>query len=233
MPVHHSQHGAVGVLTLDRPERAHAYDRAHLDALEAGLDALLAAGVRALVVESTGPGPFCGGADLTELSSAPPEAALDLRSQAVFDRIARAPVVSVAAVHGPAVAGGCELALACDLRIVGPAARFMLPETRLGLIPAAGGTTRLTRLLGPAIARQVILAGRIIDAPTALQWGLAMELDEDPRARARVLAADLATRDPVALRLAKELIAGDHAVRELSAERTAEALLYARRNRPS
>ncbi|MCK6502917.1 enoyl-CoA hydratase/isomerase family protein, partial [Myxococcota bacterium] len=131
----------VGILCLDRPHRANAYDRAHLDRLEQALDEVVEAGARALLIEAAGDRAFCGGADLDELSRQGPLDALDLRSQRVFDRIARCPLVSVAAVHGPAVAGGCELALACDLRVVGPAATFSLPETALGLVPSAGGTT--------------------------------------------------------------------------------------------
>lgn len=228
MPITARVQDGVGVLCLDRPHRANAYDRAHLDALERALDELVGAGARALVIEAAGTRAFCGGADLDELAAHSPLDALDLRSQRVFDRIARCPLVSVAAVHGPAVAGGCELALACDLRVVGAAATFSLPETALGLVPSAGGTTRLTALVGPSLARQVILAGRVLDAQQAVASGLAMELAPDPRARARELARAIATRDPLALRLAKELIAGDDAA-GLRGERLAEALLYSRR----
>ena len=229
MPVSAQVQDEVGVICLDRPLRANAYDREHLDALERAVEGMVQAGARAVVLESAGEGAFCGGADLAELAAATPLDALDLRSQRVFDRLARAPFVSVAAVHGAAVAGGCELALACDLRVVGPAARFSLPETSMGLIPSAGGTTRLTALLGPAIARQVILAGRELDAALALAWGLAVEQAQDPRRRARELATSIARRDPVALRLAKGIIAGDGGITSLDAERVAEALLYARR----
>lgn len=228
MPITARVQDGVGILCLDRPHRANAYDRAHLDALDRALDDLVGAGARALLIEAAGDRAFCGGADLDELAQHGPLDALDLRSQQVFDRIARCPLVSVAAVHGPAVAGGCELALACDLRVVGPQARFSLPETALGLIPSAGGTTRLTALVGPSVARQVILAGRVLDATQAVALGLAMELAPDPRARGRELAAQVATRDPLALRLAKEIIAGDPAA-SLRAERLAEALLYTRR----
>lgn len=229
MPIHaHIEHD-IAVLCLDRPSKANAYDRALLVAFDQALDRVLAQGPRALVVESAGDGAFCGGADLAELAVADPIDALDLYSQRVFDRLARAPVVSIAAVHGAAIAGGFELALACDLRVVGPAARFALPETALGLIPSAGGTTRLTTLLGPSIARQVILAGAEIDATTAVRWGLALALDDDPRTRARAIARSVAERDPVALRLAKEIIVGDGGSRQLREERLAEALLYARK----
>lgn len=230
MPIEVDRQTHVACVRLARPDKANAYDRAHLLQLQQALDQIDAQPPRVVVVEAAGSGAFCAGADLGELSVADPLDALDLLSQRLFDRIATAPWVSIAAVHGPAVAGGCELALACDLRIVGPDARFTLPETALGLIPSAGGTTRLTRLLGPSIARQVILAGRVIDAEHAVAWGLALSSTPDPRAEARALATRMATRDPVAMRLAKQIIAGDGGVASLREERVAEALLYARRN---
>lgn len=227
MPVRHELDGAVGQLTLDRPERAHAYDPAHLDALAAALDAL--AGARVVVVTSTGEGAFCGGADLDAMRGAGWADALDLRSQAVFTRLARLDAVTIAAVQGPAVAGGFELALACDLRVAGPRARFALPETALGLLPSAGGTTRLARLVGVSRAKEVVLGGRTVDAETALAWGLVHRLADDPRAEARAWARELIRRDPEAQARAKRLLdAGDSEV-ALLGERVAEAVMYAGR----
>lgn len=231
MSVHAELDAGVGVLRLDSPRRANAYDAQDLAQLEEGLDRLLGERVAVLVIESSGEGAFCGGADLKGLAVPDPLSALDLASQRIFDRIARAPAVSIAAVHGPAIAGGCELTLACDLRVVGPKARFGLPETALGLLPSAGGTSRLCNLLGPSIARQVILAGREIDAERAVAWGLALELHPDPRVRVRELAGALATRDRLAQRLAKEVIAGPGLQASLLAERLAEAVLYGQRGR--
>jgi enoyl-CoA hydratase len=221
--------GPVGRIILDRPRRANAYDRQHLDAIGSSL-ASLEAECRVIVITSTGAGAFCGGADLAELATASPLSALDLRSQQVFNQLAASRCVTIAAVHGPAVAGGCELALACDVRVVGPAAAFRLPETALGLLPAAGGTTRLTRLLGAARAKQVILLGDTISAQQALDWGLAARLEDAPRAAAMALAATVAERDPTALRLAKLLIDADESRASLMAERIAEALLYSQRD---
>ncbi|MEN9787574.1 MAG: hypothetical protein RLZZ299_2838 [Pseudomonadota bacterium] len=219
--------GAVGRLVLDRPERAHAYDRAHLDALRAGIDALSGA-VRVVVVESTGDRAFCAGADREELSRATPLDAFALRSARVFEALAAAPFVSVAAVHGAAIAGGFELALACDLRVASHGARFALPETGLGLVPSAGGTSRLLAMVGPSRARELVLAGRELDADTALAWGLVHRVASDARVEARAWAAEIAARDDVALAMAKELLR----VPEPGAfarERAAEAVLYARR----
>ena len=218
----------IGLLTLDRPQKAHAYDRSHLQALRDGLEDL-ARSVSVVVIQSTGDRAFCGGADLSVIAQADPLQALDLFSQRVFNAIAASPLISIAAVHGAAVAGGCELALACDLRVLGPKARFSLPETGMGLIPSAGGCTRLTRLVGPGRAKEVILGGMSVDAPTALAWGLAGRVVDDPRAEALALAQRLAKRDPVALRLAKQIIDHDEDPRSLAAERLAEALLYSRR----
>ncbi|MES2642283.1 MAG: enoyl-CoA hydratase/isomerase family protein [Myxococcota bacterium] len=228
MPIRTEHHGDVGQLWLDRPDRAHAYDRAHLDALLVAAEELAAAH-KVLVVCSTGERAFCGGADLDAMKHAAPLDALELRSQRVFTALARLPVVTIAAVQGAAVAGGFELALACDLRVAGPAARFSLPETKLGILPSAGGTTRLARLAGPSRAKEVILAGRVLDADTALAWGLVHRIAADPRAAALAWAAEIATRDPVALAMAKELLDASESDGALARERQAEAVLYALR----
>ena len=215
--------GRVTTLQLDRPRKAHAYHPALLDELEAAIDAV---STPVVVVSSTGDGAFCGGADLDAMKSVEPLAALDLRSQRVFDKLARSPAVSIAAVQGAAIAGGCELALACDVRIVGPRARFALPETALGIIPSAGGCARLPKLIGAARAKQMILLGYSVDGKRAVDWGLAAELADEPLTRAQTIGAAAADRDPVALRLAKQVIDG---VDGLGAERIAEALLYLRK----
>ena len=164
----------VGIISLDRPEKANAYDRAHLDALADAFEQL-AATCRVVIIRSSDRRFFCAGADLNELKTATPEDARTLRSQAVFTTIARSQVVSIAVVDGPAVAGGCELALAADLRVIGANAVFRLPETGLGIIPAAGGCTRLTALLGAAVAKSVILGGEDISADQAVRWGLGVD----------------------------------------------------------
>ena len=230
MPVQTAIADGVGMLTLDRPSRAHAYDEAHLLALRDGFRAL-SESVSVVVVQSTGDRAFCGGADLKAMKQATPHDALDLLSQRVFSEIADSPVVTVAAVQGAAIAGGCELALACDLRIVGPHARFELPETALGLIPAAGGCTRLARLVGQSIARQVILAGASISAAQAVAWGLAIgDVAAEPQAEALRVAQRVSRRDALALRLAKQILGQDGRAQSLQAERVAEAVLYGRKH---
>lgn len=220
----------VTTVLLQRPSRANAYNRALLQLLD---EALAALRTPTLVIGSVGSS-FCGGADLQEMGDTPPLDALDMLSQAVFERLARLPAVSIAAVGGPAVAGGFELALACDLRVGGPNARFQLPETGLGLIPSAGGCARLPRLIGGARARELVLTGRNIGAAEALSWGLLNRIAEDPLAEAQTWAREISARDPVALRLAKQALdSASPIAASLELERVAEALLYQRKRAPT
>lgn len=198
----------LAVIALARPQKANAYHQPMLAELDAALGALEGrSDLAAVVVEARGRA-FCAGADLSEIASRSPEAALNLASQRVFRRLARLPQVTIAAVHGSAFAGGMELALSCDLRLGTPSARFCMPETSLGIIPAAGGTQLLPRIIGVARAKEMILLGREIGAQEALRWGLISEVvaEDELGARARELAAAIARRGALALRLAKEAI---------------------------
>ncbi len=218
----------IGHIRLDRPEKANAYDRAHLVALREAFQSL-SSDVSVVVISSTSERFFCAGADLDEMKQATPEDARSLLSQSVFTEIARSRVVSIAVIDGPAVAGGCELALAADLRVIGAGARFRLPETSLGIIPAAGGCTRLTGLLGAAVAKQVILGGGEINAENAVSWGLGRDGGSEPMATAIDWARQIQASDPEARAAAKRII--DQAAEDatLLAERTAQAELYAKR----
>ena len=218
----------IGHIRLDRTQKANAYDRAHLLALRDAFR-LLSPLTSVVVISSTSDRVFCAGADLDEMKLATPEDAENLLSQAVFTEIARAPIVSMAVVDGPAVAGGCELALAADLRVIGTGAQFRLPETRLGIIPAAGGCTRLTGLLGASIAKQVILGGGDISAAQAVAWGLGRAGDDDAMTVATAWAAQIRDSSPEARSAAKRII--DQAAEDASllAERMAQSTLYAKR----
>jgi enoyl-CoA hydratase/carnithine racemase len=156
-----------------------------MNALDAAMRAELAAQiqtfeqedrVRAVVLRGDGPKAFCAGFDLKELSEnlgSAEKSAAQLNSDAqLFDRLAACSKPTLAAVEGVAFGGGLELAVCCDFIIASERARFALPEIRLGAIPAAGGTVRVTRQIGPVRARQMILLGDAIDAATALDWGL-------------------------------------------------------------
>jgi enoyl-CoA hydratase/carnithine racemase len=218
---------AVFRLVLDRPERAHAYTHDMMRALSAAVAEASGAGARVVVVHSTGEGAFCGGADHASRAATTATEALALPAQAAFAALAAAPFLSIAAVQGPAVGGGFELALACDLRVLGPRAAFWLPELSLGFVPAAGGLSRLPALLGGALAREIILGGARLDATAAARAGLGTPAD-DPLAAALARAVALAPRlDPLALRLAKAHLDRTPAA-GLPAEALAAALLYQR-----
>jgi methylglutaconyl-CoA hydratase len=167
--------GAVAVLTIDRKERSNALSRETLT--ELGRLARAAIGdkaVRALVITGAGTQVFCAGADLKERATMDERA---VREQLAAYReelgaIAHSNKPVVAAVNGAALGGGLELALACDLRVCAPHATFALPETSLAIIPGAGGTQRLPRVIGEGRAKEMILLGRRLVAPEALSWGL-------------------------------------------------------------
>jgi len=199
----------VALLTLDRPDALNALNGELLLEIGVAIDLVEAdAEVRALIVSGAGRG-FCAGADLADFADlddvfAGREAAL--AGQDVVNSLAALPIPVIAALHGFAVGGGLELALACDLRIVAPGTRLGLPETTRGLIPGYGGTQRLPRLIGEARALDLILTGRLVEAEEAVAIGLASRLEDDPPAAARALAATLLRSAPVALGLAKEAV---------------------------
>ena len=227
---------SVGFIALDRPTRANAYLNESLAAMDAALaDHIGSPSVRVIVVTSATDGLFCSGADLDELGGRGAADALRLFSLEVFDRLAVGPKPTIAAIDGPAVAGGLELALACDLRIASDRARFAMPETSLGLLPAAGATFRLPRTVGEAVAKQMILFGAEIDAPRALECGLVHEVVSTAELSSRVVwwAERAAERDPLALELAKQAIAmavTEGACRDFTSR--SQAILYERRHSP-
>jgi 3-hydroxyacyl-CoA dehydrogenase/enoyl-CoA hydratase/3-hydroxybutyryl-CoA epimerase len=167
-----------GMLIFDVPGRSlNVVTPRLLDDLDAALDALLIARLPVLAVRSGKPTGFLAGADLSSFLSIKDAAAaeaLSSRGQAVFDKLAALPTPTVAAVHGPCLGGGLELALACDYRLVldKPGTQLGLPEVELGLLPAWGGTQRLPRAVGLERALQVILGGRRLNAREAYRWGL-------------------------------------------------------------
>lgn len=162
------------------------------------------------VVIISGGAQFCAGGDLREMSRMTPAEAEEFSrlGQAVFRRIEALSKVVIAAVAGNALGGGCELALACDIRLAAESARFGLPEVNLGLIPGFGGTQRLSALVGPGRAKELIFSGRIIAAREAAALGLASEVvnDNDLPERAHELATVLTRKSPVALATVKKLL---------------------------
>nr|WP_307835650.1 enoyl-CoA hydratase-related protein [Actinoplanes ferrugineus] len=172
-PVRLDLDGAVGILRLDRPP-LNVLDRATQAALRRAAEQAAAdSRVRAVVVYG-GPKAFSAGADIKEMAamSHAEMVAHAAVLQAAFDAVAVIPKPVVAAITGPALGGGCELALTADARICGAESRIGLPEILLGVIPGAGGTQRLPRLIGPARAKELIFTGRALSAVEALEIGL-------------------------------------------------------------
>jgi enoyl-CoA hydratase/carnithine racemase len=222
--------GMVGYLEIHRPEKANAYNQALLLELAHSLDQMEDdQTVRALVVCGAGNRSFCAGADLEEMQTKDYSDALNLKSSKVFAAIASYPKVTVSAINGAAVAGGLELALACDIRICSEQARFFFPETNLGLIPAAGGTHRLSQVVGVGRAKELILGGGVWSAQDALRFGLVSEVVSPDAVLtcAQKWGERIGQRDPLALRLAKKAIDFRTSYNlESGLEAVTEALLY-------
>jgi enoyl-CoA hydratase/carnithine racemase len=174
-PVRVEQQGGVAVWTIDREARANALSRPTLLAFgKLAREAADNPSIRAIVVTGTGDKAFCGGADLKERQGMSEN---DVRVQVGLYRtelgpLDRSPKPVVAAINGAALGGGLELALCCDLRVAASHAQLGLPETSLGIIPGAGGTQRLPRIVGEARAKEMILLARRLTADEALAWGL-------------------------------------------------------------
>ena len=184
----------VALLRLDRP-KANALSAALLAQLEEAATELSADPPGAVVVWG-GERLFAAGADISEFGGSDRARVIGRQFRSALDTLAAVPRVTIAAVTGYALGGGCELALACDLRVAADNAKFGQPEILLGIIPGGGGTQRLTRLVGVSRAKDIILTGRQVDADEALRIGLAD----------RVVPADQVL--PTALELAAQLAAG-------------------------
>jgi enoyl-CoA hydratase len=201
----------VALVTIDRRAVLNALNRAVLDELRVVMDDLRRdVGVRAVVVTGAGEKAFVAGADIQELERLSPDEAVRYAAagQDLFDRIAHLEKPVVAAVNGFALGGGCELAMACTLRMASETARFGQPEVKLGLIPGFGGTQRLPRLVGRGRALDLLLTGRTIDAHEALAIGLVNRVVPAAAllAEAKALAGSLAASAPLAMRAIGDLV---------------------------
>ncbi len=186
----------VGLLELDRPDRRNALDVAQCRRLVDAVGSVLAEGVQAIVVTGAGSS-FCSGADFGEVYTAGFRDALHAALHAVTD----APVPVVAAVNGPAIGAGTQLAIACDLRVAAPTAVFGVPTARIGLAVDPWTVHRLAQVAGGATARALLLACEQIDAERAYGRGLVDRLGD--RADAIALAAEMATLAPLTMRYNK------------------------------
>ena len=209
--LHVERDGAIAVVTIDRPKVLNALDRATIDQLrQAVLGLRHDSDVRCLVLTGAGEKAFVAGADIQELEHLSPHQAeaYALAGQHVFDLIEHLGKPVIAAVNGFALGGGCELAMACTMRVASGTARFGQPEVKLGMTPGFAGAQRLPRLVGKARALDLLLTGRIIDAQEALAMGLVNRVvpAADLMASARELASTLAALAPAAIRSILEAV---------------------------
>jgi len=201
----------ICTLTLNRPEAMNSLSMELLGALHGALDEIaFDPQVRCVLVTGAGDKAFCAGADLKE------RAGMDENQvrrcvgliRGVMDKVENLPVPTIAVVNGAALGGGTELALACDLRVVADGARMGLTETSLAIIPGAGGTQRLPRIIGKAKAKELIFTARRVDAAECLALGLANRVAPATSLleEAKALAAEIGVNGPVALKAAKRAI---------------------------
>jgi len=198
------------VLAVNRPEKRNAIDVALSRALGSALDELEDVALP-LVIRSHTPGMFVSGTDVAALRQRTVADSLSRLNARLFQRLYDHPWPTVAVVDGYALGGGCELALACDLRISTPRAKWGLPEVRLGILPGAGGLTRLAGLIGRGRANDLVLTGRRISGEEAFAMGLVERLapPEELDTALAALLAELAQAAPGAVRLAKEAMRVD------------------------
>ena len=202
-----TQEGPILTLTLNRPEALNALNAQVLDDLDAALDAVDLSAVRCLIFTGSGEKAFAAGADIAAMADMDPEAAaaFSRRGNEVFRRIETFPLPTVAAVNGYALGGGCELAMASDIRLCSENAVFGQPEVTLGITPGFGGTQRLMRLVGMGKAKELIFSARTVKAPEALEMGLvnAVYPAEELLPAAKKLAARIVQNAPIAVRACK------------------------------
>jgi enoyl-CoA hydratase len=200
--------GRVGVVLMNRPKQLNALSGELMDSVVAALSELDGDHEIRAIVLGGGERAFAAGADIGELSAGTPVTLYENRRLDRWDSIRKVRTPIVAAVSGYCLGGGCELAMLCDLIVASETAKFGQPEINLGVLPGAGGTQRLTRAVGKAVAMDMILTGRTLSAREALAHGLVARvvakeawLDEAKR-----VAGEIAAKGPVAVRLAKEAI---------------------------
>ena len=220
----------VAEIELNRPEARNAINLQMVREVNAALDALLQRDeLRAVIVHGSGGKAFASGADIAELRERTHREAFLAINASLFQRLDDFPRPTIAAIEGFALGGGLELALACDLRVASRSARVGLPEATLGIYPAAGGTSRLPRLIGLGRAKDLVFTGRILDGEEAFALGIFERLCDPGQAlpTARALASSIAPNAPLAIQVAKMALnssarGGDPA----AVERLGQALLF-------
>jgi len=210
--LHLVRDGAIAELRLDNPGRLNALTIPMLEALDAHCAELERdSAIRAVIVTAEGDRAFCAGADINAWSDLPPAdfARHWVRDgHRIFDRLARLSRPTVAAISGHAFGGGLELASACDIRVIAPAATLALPEAGVGIVPGWSGTQRLARLLPEPVLKEMALFGLRLSADRALALGFVAGIADDTRDAARAIAEKALGSSPRAVEVAKYMIHG-------------------------
>ena len=208
--VNYETEGAVGILTIDRPKALNALNSQVLEDLNTALDEVDVNEIRCLIITGSGDKSFVAGADIGEMSSLTAEegTAFGKKGNDVFLKIENFPIPVIAAVNGYALGGGCELSMACDIRLCSENAVFGQPEVGLGITPGFGGTQRLARLAGTGIAKELIYSASNINAEEAYRIGLVNHVypQEELLPAAKKLAEKIARNAPIAVRNCKKAI---------------------------
>lgn len=222
----------IVLVTLNRPAVKNAINKAMVTELHAAFDALKGSDpVPGCVIMAGDGDDFAAGADIAELRARGAQESLAAINSALFAKIETFPAPVIAAIKGYALGGGCELALACDIRIGGQSAQMGQPEVNLGIIPAAGGTQRLPRIVGLGRAKELVLTGMIIDSTEAHRIGLLNRIvpDDQLMAEALKLANTICKKGEFAIQMAKQALNQSARVgldNGLAFESTAQALLF-------
>lgn len=202
--------GNVAIVTVNRPDKRNALNATVRTELLSTLDFLKEHDpARVIIITGAGDKAFVAGADIAEFAERTPiEQRAVMSERNVFDEIAKHPKPIIAMINGYALGGGCELALACDVRVAGRSAKMGQPEIKLGLIPGGGGTQRLPRLMGMGRALRLVLGGEMISADEAEKYGMVDIVVEDADLLSRTLdlARAMAAQSPLTLRLAKTAV---------------------------
>lgn len=200
----------IATITIDRPDKLNALNSATIDELEVAVDQVRADKAVGGVILTGAGRAFVAGADIAELADEGPNEARvrSLRGQSVFRRIENAPKPFIAAVNGFALGGGCELALACHIRIASDTAKFGQPEVKLGLLPGYGGTQRLARLVGRGLALELLLTGETINAQEAYRLGIVNRVvpPTELMHTARGMLAQILDNGPVAVAMCLDAV---------------------------
>lgn len=224
--IQHTVDGGVHLLTISRPKAMNALNADVINGLDEAITNM-PPDTRAVVITGEGKA-FVAGADISAMRDLSPlEAeAFAKKGQDLVAKMSAAPFVVIAAVNGFALGGGCELAMGCDIVLAGERAKFGQPEVNLGVIPGFGGTQRLLRRVGMAVALDLCLTGRIINAQEAVAMGLASRvLEGDVVAGAMAVGQEIATKGPIAIHFAKRAI-HENAMSGLDSALAAERALF-------